>query len=99
MLFLYNKYNFGNKLTLLSFREKLVESLLTPLKPNDPAPRPVANQHIPSKFQIGPNGRPLRRRCVECNTKRVRKDTTYFCGACDDKPALCLGQCFETYHK
>ncbi|KAG8335670.1 hypothetical protein J6590_063144 [Homalodisca vitripennis] len=48
---------------------------------------------------MGEKGRPLRRRCIVCNGNGIRKDSTYFCEACEDKPALCLKDCFKAYHK
>lgn len=97
---LYNKYNIGGKMSMLDFRIKIIEGLLTPLeKQTKPVRNTGVDDHMPTKAPVGPNGRVRRRRCIYCYQKGTRKDTTYQCEACPEVPALCLGNCFQAYHK
>ncbi|XP_037910038.1 modifier of mdg4 isoform X19 [Hermetia illucens] len=38
-------------------------------------------------------------RCKYCYKNRKRKETSYRCKECPGKPALCIGSCFELWHK
>ena len=37
------------------------------------------------------------RRCVVCWKRKVRKESRYQCGQCDDLPGLCPAPCFMIY--
>ncbi|XP_054256976.1 piggyBac transposable element-derived protein 4-like [Macrosteles quadrilineatus] len=96
--FLFNKHTFGKKLPLLEFRLEVIRHLLSPVDIQNQRPRKVATDHLPTKNPVGRNNKTLRRRCVICYTKGIRKDSVYQCEGCAEKPALCLGDCFKEYH-
>ena len=41
--------------------------------------------------------KPQKRRVV-CWKRKVRKESRYQCGQCDDRPALCSAPCIMIYH-
>lgn len=94
---LFNKFS-GKKMTLQKFRIAVLEKLL----PEAPSPLQgrVQLEHIPSKISVtNEKGRTLRKKCRICTSKKLRKDTVYHCLACNDEPGLCLGACFQDYHR
>lgn len=101
---LYNKYNIEKKLTMLDFRLAIIKSLLTP-EQNDDEEEVEAletertTMHLLSKAPFLPNGKRGRKRCTICYRNGKRKDTTYYCKACEDQPFLCNESCFLAYHK
>ena len=36
--------------------------------------------------------------CRICTKNKKRKETRYFCAACEDLPPLCVVECFKAYH-
>ena len=38
------------------------------------------------------------KRCVVCWKWKVRKESSYQCGQCDDRPGLCPAPCFMISH-
>ena len=38
------------------------------------------------------------KRTVVCWKRKVRKESQYQCGQCDDRPELCPAPCFMVYH-
>ena len=48
---------------------------------------PTEKKHNPQK------------RCKVCHKEGLRKETSYQCKNCVDKPGLCPAPCFEIYHK
>ncbi|CAF4677443.1 unnamed protein product [Rotaria socialis] len=56
-------------------------------------------QHVSSKTDYNENRQGhVQQRCVLCRSKQVRKQPTYFCRICPDKPALCYPDCFDAFH-
>ena len=52
--------------------------------------------HAADTFPPLPTTAYPQRRCVQCTSQNIRKDTRYFCVACPQKPPLCLS-CFQEY--
>lgn len=94
--YLLYKKKTNNKMSLYDFRINIIENLV----PEKPQTLPTKNKnHTPLKNPVGNNGRVISRRCTVCyNTGKIRKETTFHCGGCENQPYLCIGQCFETYH-
>lgn len=94
--YLYNKYTIGSKMSLYDFRL----SILSVLLPKLPKVRSVSSneRHFPIIYEIGKNGRTLRKMCQLCYAKKSRKDTAYYCEICPEKPSLCQQPCFKNYH-
>lgn len=100
---LYNAYSGNRKMTLYDFRLSVINSLL-PIDPLVQPVRDVKKKHIISLItekcpDKGAKERVKRKRCRLCSKEgRGRKQTTYECKVCEDKPGLCV-QCFEKYHE
>lgn len=94
--FLYNKFNIGSNMSLYDFRL----SILSVLLPKIPKPRSLSSKegHFPKKYEVGKNGRAIRKRCQLCYKNKIRKDTAYFCEICPGKPSLCHEPCFSNFH-
>lgn len=94
--YLYNKFNVGSNMPLYDFRL----SVLSVLLPKLPRPRSLSlkESHFPIKYEVGKNGRAIRKRCQLCYAAKTRKDTAYYCGICPEKPSLCLEPCFKNNH-
>ncbi|XP_025423083.1 piggyBac transposable element-derived protein 4-like [Sipha flava] len=96
--YLYNQYHAGPKISLYDFRLSILSELL----PKYPKPRSFSvlhTNHFPKTHDVGKSGRPNRKRCHLCYSKGIRKDTTYFCPSCPEKPSLCHQPCFKNFHK
>lgn len=99
---LYNMYK--PKLTFYEYRLHVIRSLLPPRvqvpleTPAQKRLRQAAHKIMRSEERDERN-RLKRKNCRICwkNTNKKVK-TTYFCDTCEDKPGLCLGQCFDTFH-
>lgn len=93
---LFKKY-VNSKMSLYDFRLNVISSLV-PAKA--PAPIcPLSILHNPKKNPMGASGKIVSRRCVWCyNRNKKRRETTYHCPACVNKPYLCVGDCFAGYH-
>jgi hypothetical protein len=96
----------GKRIDNLSFRIQSVEGLF--LKYGNVLERKVPGQHssdntVPrlterySVYKIPPSEKKARphRLCVVCRKSRKRKETVYWCDACD--VGLCV-ECFRDYH-
>ena len=60
---------------------------------------PTAKFHFPEK--IPPTEKKLSptKRCIYCwNKGDLRKETSFVCGFCEGKPALCMDECFLFNH-
>lgn len=94
---LYKKYT-KSKISLYEYRLSIIESLVPPKAPL-PA-TPTTKVHNPERNPVGANGRVISRRCTWCYNKyKKRKETSYHCPVCDNKPYLCIGECFKEHHK
>lgn len=90
---LFNQYS-TRKLNFYDFRLSVIESMLPP--------RPTAApqlDHIPKYCTKDDKGKAKRRRCKYCwDTRKIRRDSVYFCPACPNEPGLCLDPCFRDFH-
>lgn len=96
---LYTKYS-GKRLSYYNFRLAVLEKILPEVNTAKPNPVKQVASHFPVKIE-GKNesGRVLRKRCKVCWKNKVRKDSSYHCTVCPDAPGLCIGKCFEEYHR
>ena len=97
------------KLSQDAFRRELADALVTPLMLSKPQPRPRSCE--PPTEMVGVPGRLLGRHfpamfekskpdCIVCSDRKAkrRKQTSFFCKTCPEKPALCQMPCFEKFH-
>lgn len=95
--YLFNKYHAGSSITLYDFRLSVLSKLLP--KHSKPKSLSLKEGHFPTKYEVGKNGRVVRRRCKLCYmNEKTRKDTSYFCAICPEQPSLCLEPCFKNLH-
>lgn len=95
--FLYNKYE-EKKMNLYDFRMSIISSLLVPPTPKKEKQKLV--NHLPEYCPKDNQGNAKRRRCKYCyQTKKIRKDSVYFCPQCPKEPGLCLTPCFRNFHE
>lgn len=105
-LLLYNSYMLYNKhsnrrLSYYDFRLAVLEEIL-PKKHSIAELRitKLGTKHFLEKIERKNQAkRVLRKRCRICWAKKIRKDSSYHCTQCIDKPGLCVGKCFVDYHK
>lgn len=95
--YLYSQYHVGPKLSLYDYRLSVFGELL----PKHPKPRNVSSNafHILKTHGDGINGRTIRKRCQLRYSKKLRKDTSYFCPECPNQPSLCHEPCFKNFHQ
>lgn len=97
---LYNKYE--TKMSFYDFRLAVIRSLLPPL--DNPIESPAQKRlrlgvhEITKHTERDVHNRIKRKNCRVCCRTKKNKLTPYFCNTCADKPGLCLGECFNTYH-
>lgn len=99
---LFSMYS-RNKMSYYDFRMVVIRKLLL----NKTTKQQVSNRdsakakekkHFPQK-NSNEDGRTKRKRCKLCFSKKIRKDTPYFCPDCPGSPGLCLETCFPEFHK
>ncbi|XP_046400977.1 piggyBac transposable element-derived protein 4-like [Ischnura elegans] len=112
-LLLLNSYYLYKKLhprySFYDFRLSVIKSLLSPaftrpsgLSPSVPSRGVGLSRHFPHTLPIdekSKRNRTVQRRCRECQKKGIRKDTTFFCPACEGHPPLCVDTCFTAFHE
>lgn len=50
-----------------------------------------------TKYNENRQGR-TQKRCVLCHSKKIRKQTVFFCQTCPDEPGFCFPDCFNSFH-
>jgi hypothetical protein len=96
----------GKRTNQLSFRIQLVEGLFVKYanvleckvpgrRSSDSTVLRLTERHFISKLPPSEKKARPRRRCVMCQKRGKRKDTVYWCNACDI--GLCM-ECFQDYH-
>lgn len=100
--FLYEKHAM-DKLSLYDYRLKIIDYLLShKCDIRDVAVPDTRDSHesvhSPQFMKMEGKKVSLRKRCKLCYANGRRKDTTYHCALCPEKPPLCL-ECFPLYHK
>ena len=93
------------KMTLLQFREKIIEALVgedkreTKKKAEKKKSMPQCGFHYLSSH---PPMQKVKLPCKDCiNCTQLgwkRKQTRYFCSLCPTKPSLCIEPCFQEWH-
>lgn len=90
----------ADRMSLYDFRLKVIEELLPPIVPAIMRTPGRNALHISELNEDRDNkGGRKRKLCRECNKGGKRKQTTYVCNVCPDKPGLCPGNCFESFHR
>ena len=95
----------NRKMTLLKFKEELIEDLVssedleTPRKKGRPLQGPPL-QRLNGRFHSMNQRENQTRDCRVCSDRqhRQRRESKYYCETCTDKPSLHPGQCFTKYH-
>ena len=101
--FLFNAYCLNSKngvdetISLLKFRELVVTDLLGE-RLNEIMPR-ITNNSFHYSSSILPNEKKefQTKPCRVCS-KIKRKETRYECAVCENRPPLCIDDCFRMYH-
>lgn len=105
-LYIHNAYILyrqitGSNIISLKFREKFIECLIGQNMPSVTK----KNKSEESTFHylecIPPTEKKTRptKPCRVCTQNKMRRETRYYCPVCDEKPALCVQDCFKTYHQ
>ncbi|XP_030747681.1 piggyBac transposable element-derived protein 4-like [Sitophilus oryzae] len=101
-LYIHNTYllfrkSTGSKIKSLKFREMFVSTLLGDKMPTYNRVQRGDFHYLEAIPPTEKKQRPTRA-CRVCTSKKVRRETRYFCPACDENPALCVENCFKDYH-
>ena len=82
----------------MKFREIIITDLMRE-KLNETVPRNINNNNIHYLVAIPPTEKKKlpTKPCRVCS-KIKRKETRYECVECENKPPLCVGECFRAYH-
>lgn len=97
--------NDREKMTLLKFRQELVEKLVPsqdteiPKKRGRPSHGPPL-QRLNGRFHSVSERNSQTRDCRVCSDRKhgIRRETKYFCETCTEQPPLHPFQCFKKYH-
>lgn len=97
--YLLFKNSTNSRMSFYDFRLSIIGELV-PEKTAIPQTLTEKN-HLPKKNPAGPTGKVVSRRCTWCynHNNKKRRDTSYHCPACTEKPYLCLNNCFDLYHR
>lgn len=101
---LYNKTFPTNRIPILEFRQRVIQSLVAPV---EQPPRPRTPKRIHTLTELGPAAK-KRRKCIGCykilratmssrEADNKAKKVYTFCEECNGKPAYCL-KCFNENH-
>ena len=92
----------GSKMKSLSFREQLVLYLLKDKLPSEPTAKrrrsEFTAQHCLEYLPATEKKQQPTKPCRVCTKNKTRKETRYFCAACEDHQPLCVVECFKAYH-
>lgn len=83
----------------LKFREKFITHLI-----GDKMPKPKPKTTNAASFHyletLPPSEKKERptKPCRICTKEKRRRESRYFCPVCEEKPALCVENCFKKYH-
>ena len=92
------------KMTLLQFREKIIEALVgedkrAKKKAEKKKSMPQCGFHYLTSHPPTPKVKQPCKDCINCaQLGRKRKQTRYFCSLCPTKPTLCIEPCFQEWH-
>lgn len=101
----------GSTMDFLEFQEEIIKLYLLSTGPGrsrgssrrdgQPMQRRISSttgNHLPQRLTPRPNRPRPTKRCRQCWRIRVRKESVFFCPACEGEPGLCVGACFATWH-
>ena len=96
--FLNCKYGVDKTISLLKYKEIVVKELMGE-KINNERIQSDINNHYHYQTELPPTEKKKNptKPCRVCS-KVKRKETRYQCVGCEEKPALCIGECFKEYH-
>lgn len=95
----------GGKYKSLQFREALIESIVERHHRQSPKkgrptlevdPLRLRERHFPEYIPGTEKKKNASKRCVVCASKKIRKESRYYCVECD--VGLCAAPCFKTFH-
>ena len=95
--YVFNKCT-GKQMTMLTYREKIVNHLIGLTDDVDFDKVPKANFHYLEPIPPTASKENPTRKCVMCKKADIRKESRYQCGFYEDKVALCIHPCFKNYH-
>ena len=103
---LYKKLNHNLNITNLTFRQKLIEEIISfhlfgqqavqTGSHNHPNPLRLTERHFIRRISQKGGAR-VRRNCARCTTMGKRVVSIYYCPSCN--VTLCVEKCFEIYHR
>ena len=92
----------GSKMKSPSFREQLVLYLFKDKLPSEPTAKRrrsgFTTQHYLEYLPATEKKQQPTKPCRVCTKNKTRKETRYFCAACEDHSPLCVVECFKAYH-
>ena len=100
---LYTQHtNAQRKLTHKEFRRELIMSLCEEQRQSRSCRATRCRDETLERLRGShfPKSAPSRRDCRICSNRKQgeRHLTTTVCGTCSDRPPLCVGECFRSYH-
>lgn len=100
--YLYNMHNVigNNRMPMYDFRLQVIEALLPPPVPQTtrtPPGRSSLHRLTKNEERDAKGGR-KRKLCRVCYKEGQRKQSTFVCEVCPDKPGLCAVNCFDKFH-
>ena len=100
----YKKHK-GSTIDFLGFQYQVISDLLYT---DNPAPQQdlprcedvarLSERHFPVNISEVVGKRSSGRKCKVCTSQGRRKESSFLCGQCPSKPALCVSPCFQVYH-
>jgi hypothetical protein len=58
----------------------------------------LSGRHFPEIIAKTPKKTNPQKRCIDCTSSGIRKESRYQCANCNNKPGLCVAPCFQIYH-
>lgn len=88
----------GKRYNSLRFREEFVKALIGDNMPN--TKKKARNENFHYLEALPPTEKKARptKPCRVCTKNKKRRETRYFYPICEEKPALCVENCFRDYH-
>lgn len=89
----------SSKIKLIKFREEFVVALIG--EEIQPVSKKMRLQELHYLESLPPTEKKQRptKPCRICTQAKKRRETRYFCPTCEEKPALCVEDCFKKFHK
>lgn len=89
----------SSKIKLINFREEFVVALIG--GEIESVSKRIRLQELHYLESLPPTEKKQRptKQCRICTRAKKRRETRYFCPVCEEKPALCVEDCFKKFHK